>query len=548
MNVVWGIRWDRDDDRRHRLLLAAALLAALAAVALLLISRGPAHVATPMHAVIVRAEPHGLGAAQRAVEHSGGSVGQALPVVNGFVAQVPAGSERALGATAGVSAVIDDSRVSGWADKGSDKNAAATATAPGTSLGDVRDAIGATQSGATGAGVDVAVIDTGMVPVPALAAAGKVVQGPDFSDQSRDRDLAHLDTYGHGTHVAGIIAGDDAASGFRGVAPDARLVNVKAAGADGSTTLAAIIASVGWVIAHRNDNGLHVRVLNLSFGTPPTRYQSDLLAYAVEQAWKAGIVVVVSAGNEGEKRRGLTSPGYDPFVLSVGADDLAGTAAVADDTVPTWSSRGAGRNPDLVAPGRSIVSLRDPNSALDLAHPEARVGTDRIKGSGTSQAAAVVSGAVALLLERRPDLSPDQVKALIKSTADPLSGPGPDAQGAGRLSVTRALDAPSPDADAARQLFAPAEIRGVLAKLVARLPSGRHAEVGPVGPDGSSWGGAKWGGAKWSGSSWGGSSWGGSSWGGSSWGGSSWGGSSWGGSSWGGSSWGSSSWSSSGDD
>ena len=293
-----------------------------------------------------------------------------------------------------------------------------------------------------------------MVPVPALAAQGKVVQGPDFSDQSRDRDLAHLDTYGHGTHVAGIIAGDDPKSGFQGVAPGARLVNVKAAGADGSTTLAAIVASVGWVIAHRNDNGLHVRVLNLSFGTPPSRYQSDLLAYAVEQAWKAGIVVVVSAGNEGDQHRGLTSPGYDPFILTIGADDLSGTAAVADDVVPSWSSRGLGRNPDLVAPGRSIASLRDPNSALDLAHPEARVGDDLLKGSGTSQAAAVVSGAVALLLERRPDLTPDQVKAIVKSSADPLSGPGPDAQGAGRLNVIRALAAASPDPASVRQPFA----------------------------------------------------------------------------------------------
>jgi serine protease AprX len=537
MNVVWGIRWDREDDRRQRLLLAAALLAGLAAVALLLILRGPAPVA--MHAVIVRAEPNGLAAAQRAVERSGGTVGQSLPVVDGFVAQVPAGSERALGATAGVVAVVSDGRVSGWADEAGDAAAAAT---PGTSLEQVREAIGATQSGATGAGVDIAVIDTGMVPVPALAAAGKVVQGPDFSNQGRDKHLAHLDTFGHGTHVAGIIAGDDEASGFRGVAPGARLVNVKAAGADGSTTLAAIVASVGWVIAHRDDNGLHVRVLNLSFGTPPSRYQSDLLAYAVEQAWKAGIVVVVSAGNDGEKNSGLTSPGYDPFVFAVGADDLAGTTAVGDDVVPAWSSHGAGRNPDLVAPGRSIISLRDPNSALDLAHPEARVGDDRFKGSGTSQAAAVLSGAVALLLERRPDLSPDQVKALIDSSADPLSGPGPDAQGAGRLNVTGALAAPTPDPAAVRQPFAPAAIRGVVANLVARLSSGRHAAVGAVGPDGSSWGGARWGGAKWGGSSWGGSSWGGSSWGGSSWGGSSWGGSSWGGSSWGGSSWGAALW------
>ena len=381
-----------------------------------------------------------------------------------------------------------------------------------------------------------------MVPVPALAAEGKVVQGPDFSDQSRDRDLAHLDTFGHGTHVAGIIAGDDPESGFQGVAPGARLVNVKAAGADGSTTLAAIVASVGWVIAHRDDNGLHVRVLNLSFGTPPSRYQSDLLAYAVEQAWKAGIVVVVSAGNEGEKHRGLTSPGLRPLHPLDRRRRPLRHRRRGRRRRAHWSSRGLGRNPDLVAPGRSIASLRDPNSALDLAHPEARVGDALLKGSGTSQAAAVVSGAVALLLERRPDLSPDQVKAIIKSTADPLSGPGPDAQGAGRLNVTRALAAPSPDPAAARQLFAPAAVRGIVAKLVAGLSKGRHAEVGPVGPDGSSWGAAKWGGAKWGGAKWGGSSWGGSSWGGTSWGGSSWGGSSWGGSSWGGTSWGGSSW------
>jgi serine protease AprX len=536
MNVVWGIRWDRDDDRRRRLLAAVALLAALAAVALLSFTRGAPH--GPLQAVIVRAEPNELAAAQRAVEHHGGTVGQSLPVVNGFVAQVPAGSERALGAADGVAGVVADSPMKGWADAGN----AATAATPGTTLAQVREAIGADQSGATGSGVDVAVIDTGMVPVPALAAQGKVINGPDFSDQSRDRGLAHLDTYGHGTHVAGIIAGDDPKSGFLGVAPGARLVNVKAAGADGSTTLAAIVASVGWVIAHRNDNGLDVRVLNLAFGTPPTRYQSDLLAYALEQAWKAGIVVVVSAGNDGDKHRGLTSPGYDPFILSIGADDLSGTATVADDVVPSWSSRGLGRNPDLVAPGRSIASLRDPSSALDLAHPEARVGDDLFKGSGTSQAAAVVSGAVALLLERRPDLSPDQVKAMVKSSADPLSGPGPDAQGAGRLNVLRALAAGSPDPASVRQLFAPAEIRGIVVKLVAGLSKGRHADVGPIGPDGSRWGGAKWGGAKWGGSSWGGSSWGGSSWGGSSWGGSSWGGSSWGGSSWGGSSWGGSSW------
>ena len=496
MNVVWGIRWDRDDDRRRGLLLAVALLAALGAVALLFFSHGASH--GPLQAVIVRAEPNELAAAQRAVERHGGTVGQSLPVVNGFVAQVPAGSERALGATAGVAGVVVDSPMKGWADAGQGRGRHrrdAGHDARRRPRGDRRRSVGRHRRGRRRRG------DRHRHgPGAGAGRQGKVVQGPDFSDQSRDRDLAHLDTYGHGTHVAGIIAGDDPESGFRGVAPGARLVNVKAAGADGSTTLGAIVASVGWVIAHRNDNGLHVRVLNLSFGTPPSRYQSDLLAYAVEQAWKAGIVVVVSAGNEGDKHRGLTSPAYDPFILSIGADDLVRHRRRGRRRRARRGRAAAlGRNPDLVAPGRSIASLRDPNSALDLAHPEARVGDDLLKGSGTSQAAAVVSGAVALLLERRPDLTPDQVKAIVKSAADPLSGPGPDAQGAGRLNVIRALAAASPDparGGASRSRRRDPWHRRQAGRRACRRadkptsgPSARTARAGAA----AKWGGAKWG-------------------------------------------------------
>ena len=435
----------------------------------------------------MRAEPNELAAAQRAVEHHGGTVGQSLPVVNGFVAQVPAGSERALGAADGVAGVVADSPMKGWADAG--KTAAATAATPGTTLADVREAIGADQSGATGSGVDVAVIDTGMVPVPALAAQGKVVQGPDFSDQSRDRDLAHLDTYGHGTHVAGIIAGDDPKSGFRGVAPGARLVNVKAAGADGSTSLAAIVASVGWVIAHRNDSGLHVRVLNLSFGTPPTRYQSDLLAYAVEQAWKAGIVVVVSAGNEGDKHRGLTSPAYDPFILSIGADDLV-----------RHGRRGRRRRALVVEPRpgpqprpRRARAARSPACAT-RTRPSTSPTPRRAWATTCSRAAA----------RRRPPRS-SRAPSRCCSSAGPTSRPTRSRRWSSRPPTRCPDPGPTPRVRVGSTSSArsprPAPIPPRCASRSRRprsaasspgwspgLSSGRHAEVGPVGPDGSRWG------------------------------------------------------------
>ena len=334
----------------------------------------------------------------------------------------------------------------------------------------MREAIGADQSGATGSGVDVAVIDTGMVPVPALAGEGKVVRAPTSPTRAATRDLAHLDTYGHGTHVAGIIAGDDPRLGLPGVAPGARLVNVKAAGADGSTTLGAIVASVGWVIAHRNDNGLHVRVLNLSFGTPPSRYQSDLLAYAVEQAWKAGIVVVVSAGNEGEKHRGLTSPGYDPFILSIGADDLV-----------RHPRRGRRRRALVVEPRRSAAT---PTSSRRAGRSRACATRTPPSTSRTPRRAWATTCSRAAARRRPPPSSPapsrccssvgptsrpTRSRRSSSPSADPLSGPGPDAQGAGRLNITRALAAASPGPASVRQPFAPAAIRGIVAKLVAGL-------------------------------------------------------------------------------
>ena len=321
-----------------------------------------------------------------------------------------------------------------------------------TSMKEVRTAIGAEtlwSRGYTGQGVGVALVDTGVVPVPGLT-SGNVTNGADLSFESQSEDLRHLDTFGHGTHMAGIIAGRTPGglldlNKFQGVAPDAHLTSLKMAASDGGVDVSQVVAGVDWVVEHRNDDPDHpIRVLNLSYGTDGIQdYEVDPLTHAVENAWRAGIVVVVAGGNEGFGAGKLNNPAYDPYVIAVGAADTRDTSKTSDDLVPAFSSRGdASRRVDVVAPGRSIVSLRDPGSYIDSAYPEARYGTDRFKGSGTSQSAAVVSGAVALLLEHRPNLTPDQVKALLRSTASPMPLADAAGRGAGEINLVAADNAP----------------------------------------------------------------------------------------------------------
>ena len=227
------------------------------------------------------------------------------------------------------------------------------------------EAIGAGEmwnDGWTGKGVDVALIDTGVVPVDGLSAKGKVVNGPDLSWESQAPSLRYLDTYGHGTHMAGIIAGRERAverpvqkgeERFVGVAPEARLVNVKVADSHGATDVSQVIAAIDWVVENRRTGGLNIRVLNLSYGTDGLQAADlDPLSHAVETAWRKGIVVVVSAGNGGYGTARLNNPAINPYVIAVGAADPNGTYGAYDDVVPPWSSRGDGRAPDVVASGQ----------------------------------------------------------------------------------------------------------------------------------------------------------------------------------------------------
>ena len=441
-------------------------------------------------------------------------------------------------------------------------------------------------AGYTGKGVGVAVIDTGVAPVQGLNSPGKVVNGPDLSLESQSPGLQYLDTNGHGTFMAGLIAGNDGQSGgYRGVAPDAHIVSLKVGVADGGTDVSQVIAAIDWVVQHRNDNGMNIRVINLSYGTNSTQpYGVDPLAYAVEQAWKAGIVVVAAAGNSGYQTgasaQGLADPAYDPQIIAVGGADTNGSATPWDDQVASYSAGAAScssacRAPDLIAPGSHMQGLRVPGSYIDQNNPAGVLGSRYFRGSGTSEATAFTSGAVADLLQRYPQLTPDQVKQMLTSSCDKLSSFNWKQQGCGEIDLDKLLAASVPSVFASQQYNAPSTGTGSLEAsrgtdhissngvvlqgeqdiLGKPFVSGAMAALEAAGSSwsggmwngsvwtGSSWSGSSWSGSSWSGSSWSGSSWSGSSWSGSSWSGSSWSGSSWSGSSWSGSSWSGSSWS-----
>ncbi|SFF61922.1 S8 family serine peptidase [Blastococcus tunisiensis] len=542
----------------------------------------------PPVSVIVQEFPGAGNAPERAVAALGGTVEEPLGIINGFSATLPTDRLGALRAAAGVRSVTEDAAVELL-----DAETEAVNSLSGSLHSINHEVIGASgmwDKGFTGRGVDVALIDSGVVPVDGLRGSGKVVYGPDLSFEARlcdetgcvDSPVHDLDTYGHGTHMAGIIAGrDDAtpspvssadASNFKGVAPDARIVSIKVADAFGMTDVSQVIAAIDWVVQNRNKGGLNIRVLNLSFGTDGVQdYQLDPLTYAAEVAWHSGIVVVVAAGNGGYGTDKLNNPAHDPYVIAVGGVDGKGTHGIGDDVVPAWSSTGdGGRNPDLVAPGASVASLRAPGSYLDDSYPNARNGERFFRGSGTSQAAAVVSGAAALLVSQRPGITPDQVKALLVGTAKELPKADAIAQGNGLVDLKKARQAATPTAvqtwPRATGLGSLDESRGSAhLELDGTLLEGEFDVRGTAWDPqawtrattaGTSWSGEAWNGQEWyavatdgalleltwSGRTWSGRTWSGLTWNGRTWSGRTWSGRTWSGDSWTGRTWSGVSW------
>jgi serine protease AprX len=412
----------------------------------------------------------------------------------------------------------------------------------------------------------VALLDSGVLPINGLMTPNKLVIGPDLSRESQSPSLSGLDTFGHGTHMAGIIGGLDTGQTpgsstnspdhFVGMAPASRIVSIKLADAHGQTDVSQVVDGIGWVIDHAHDKGMNIRVLNLSFGTEPAKDgRLDPLEHAAEVAWSRGIVVVVSAGNGGAEDDGLASPALSTDVLAVGSQDTKGTTDTSDDTVASFSKRGntgkGERGPDIVAPGVSLVSLRAPGSFIDQTQPQGRVGERFFKGSGTSQSAAVVSGAAALMLSQRPQLTPDQVRDALRKSARSLDGVSHDAQGAGALDLSAARDVvaqmkPGRSAghkDSNRSLTKNQQNNG-------RWSRADDAWEGSLADgaywDGATWAGATWAGATWAGATWASDDWDGATWAGATWAGATWAGATWAGATWDGATWADRDWSSAG--
>jgi serine protease AprX len=490
-------------------------------------------------------------AVRRSIVALHGSITADLPLIDGFTATLSGPAVAKLAGSRSVRS-ISGNRIGRFEEFAYDEGTTASSF--------VRTSGAASQwaTGNLGESVGVAVLDTGIADMPDLR--GRIVQGPDLSGEGKA-----IDSYGHGTVMAGIIAGSGADSATRaggawtGVAPKAHVVSVKVAGRNGVADVSTVLQGLHWVAAYKDQ--YNIRVLNLSWGTPSTQSPDvDPLNFAVQRLWDLGIVVVVAAGNSGPGSGTITKPGDDPVVLTVGAYDDKQNTDPVDDSLASWSSRGptpAGlQKPDIIAPGRFVIAPRAFGSKVEQENPKALQSPSYIRGSGTSQAAAVTSGLVALLLEARPLLTPSQVKALLMTTASPLPDRAASEQGKGRVRLAEAVVAPIPAVAAIVRgtgLGSLHKSRGGLLvtsdcgndkilNLITGEMDVRCEAWNPAAWTGSSWTGSSWTGSSWTGSSWTGSSWTGSSWTGSSWTGSSWTGGLWSGSSWTGSSWTGSSW------
>lgn len=544
--------------------IVAALLVSLLMLGLSPAAPAVSEEATKIVSVIVQGV-HSSAEAAQAVESVGGTVTRNLSIVRGVSADVPSGALSLLEANSSIFQVSPNEKVGFHG------------TADGTDVTHrIQKVVRATKGwseGITGRGVTVGLLDTGVYNHPDLA--GRVVCGADLTAEA-GTEAECQDTFGHGTFMAGLIAGNGASSNgkYKGAAPEARIVSVKASGYDGSTDVSTILAGIQWFVAHKDTYG--IRVLNLSLGSDSAQdYRLSPMNYAVERAWDSGLAVVVSAGNSGPDSSTIMKPADDPFVITVGSSNDEGSVAAGDDMVPVFSSRGPTRSnglakPDVVSPGVHTISLASPGSAIEQKFGStAGIEGGYFRGTGTSMSTATVSGAVAQMLQRNPGLTPDQVKFRLMETARAIAEADPQKAGAGLIdsyaAATSSLTgSANQNIERSTGLGSLALDRGSL-DLEVVTPAGQialtgefNAQLDPEGitldnPTGlfpyvatnfttSGWDASTWKASTWKADEWSASTWKASTWKGTTWEASTWKGTEWDNLDWDASTWKASTW------
>jgi serine protease AprX len=436
----------------------------------------------------------------------GGSITTDLHIINGYGVSMTAGAAERLSHDPAIRTVSLNAEVT--SQGAVDPNALATSY--NQSLRSPVD----WSAGYTGKGIGVAVIDTGIqgdVPdfrVSQSDATSRVIA----SAVTNPAATTAADTFGHGTHVAGLIAGngtdlpatDPNYGKYAGVAPDANLIAIKAADDAGNASVLDVIDGLQFAVDHKAD--YNIRVVNLSLKSSVAEsYKTDPLDAAAEAAWNSGIVVVAAAGNDGTAPDAVSyAPANDPYVITVGGVDDMGTKDIGDDALASWSSRGTTQDgfgkPDVLAPGAHMVSTMAPGAAYTQMCPTCIVGDHYFRVGGTSMAAAVVSGEVADLLQAFPSWSPNQVKAVVVKRSRGVDEAPADS--VGEAGADKALKNPVKNADANAGLTPNVLLDATGQIDYTRASWSRASWSTAVDALRASWSRASWSRASWSRASW----------------------------------------------
>lgn len=379
-----------------------------------------------------------------------GSIKYKLPIIGAYILELPLSSVKYLQGIESVKAVYEISNIT---TQSSIKQEFAGSRLLGAGPANLAysGGLGHSCSGAwphsirdraclTGKGVNIAILDTGLWPAADFVKpSNRLIAFKDFVNGRAD----FYDDNGHGTHVAGIACGNGYLSGgkYKGIACEAGIISIKVLDDEGKGSSADVLAGLQWVADNKDKYG--IRIVNLSVGAPETG-GFDPLTKAVEYIWDIGMVVAVAAGNNGPKSSTVTSPGSSKKVITVGACDDDLEVAAHDEKMMNFSGRGPTRSciikPDILAPGAGVISVCSKGMSergFEL-HKRRFVGDDYLSLSGTSMSTPKVCGAIALLLEKYPNLAPDDVKYALKQSAKD-QGKDANRQGWGRLDIEALL-------------------------------------------------------------------------------------------------------------